>query len=71
MGERGGGIGCKVEEYAWVGKTWKEQNPKNRRAGGVEFKEYLCNIIKVIKDTKFDESIWIRVPGERERRTSS
>ena len=25
----------------------------------------MCDIIEAIKDTKFDESIWIRVPGER------
>ena len=25
----------------------------------------MCDIVEVIKDTKFDESIWIRVPGER------
>ena len=36
-------------------------------SGGVGFlvKEYLCDIIEVIKDTKFDESMWTRVPGER------
>ena len=29
-------------------------------SGGVGFlvKEYLCDIIEVIKDTKFDENIW-------------
>ena len=71
--KEGAEIGCKVEEYAWIGKKWNGQNPKNRGAGGVGFlvKESLCDIIEVIKDTKFDESIWIRVPGERERRTSS
>ena len=30
--------------------------------------EYLCDIVEVIDDTKFDESIWIRVPGERGKR---
>ena len=65
--KEGGEIGCKVEEYAWIGKKRKGQNNKNRGAGGVGFlvKEYLCDIIEVISDTKFDESIWLRVPGER------
>ena len=27
--------------------------------------KYLCHIIEVIKDTKFDESRWIDIPGER------
>ena len=26
----------------------------------------MCDIIEVMKDTTFDESIWLRVPGERE-----
>ena len=25
----------------------------------------MCDIIEVMKDTTFDESIWLRVPGER------
>ena len=56
-----------MEEYAWIGKTREGQKPKSRGAGGVGFlvKEYLCDIVEVIDDTKFDESIWIRVPGER------
>ena len=35
--------------------------------GGVEFlvKQFLCGAVEVIKDTKFDESVWIKVPGER------
>ena len=28
-------------------------------------KEYMRDIIEVMKDTTFDESIWLRVPGER------
>ena len=53
----GGKIACKVGEYAWVGEKKKGQNGKNRGAGGVGFlvKEYLCDIIEAIKDTKFDE----------------
>ena len=44
------------------------------KAGGTEtekhgvgflVKEYLCDIVEVIDDTKFDDSVWIRVPGER------
>ena len=28
-------------------------------------KEYMRDIIEVMKDTTFDENIWLRVPGER------
>ena len=31
-------------------------------------KEYQRDIVEVIDDTKFDENIWIRVPGERGKR---
>ena len=31
-------------------------------------KEYLCEIVEIIDGTKFDESIWVRVPGERGKR---
>ena len=60
-------VGCKFVEYARTGKKRKGRDRKNRGAGGVGFlvKEYLCDIIEVIKDTKFDESMWTRVPGER------
>ena len=34
-----------------------------------DLKDYLCDIVEVIDDTKFDESIWIRVPGERGKRS--
>ncbi|MEO9966262.1 MAG: hypothetical protein ABJF11_10765 [Reichenbachiella sp.] len=63
MGERGGGIGCKVGEYAWIGKKRKGQNSKNRAAGGMEFlvKEYIGDIVEVIKAYQ----VWIKVPGER------
>ena len=65
--KEGGEIGCKVREYAWIGKKIKSQVSKNKGAGGVGFlvKELLCDIIEVIEDTKFDESIWLRVPDER------
>ena len=50
-------------------KKRKGQNSKNRGAVGVGFllivKEYLGDIIQEIKDIKFDESIWTKVPGER------
>ena len=32
---------------------------------GFLVKEYLCDIIEVMKDTKFDASTWIKIPGER------
>ena len=35
--KEGAEIGCKVEEYAWMGKKRMGQNPKNREAGGVGF----------------------------------
>ena len=65
-----GEVGFKVEEYAWIGTKREGQKPKSRGAGGVGFlvKEYLCDIVEVIDDTKFDESTWIRVPGERGKR---
>ena len=28
-------------------------------------KEYMCDVIEVVKDTNFDERIWIKIPGER------
>ena len=63
----GGKIGCKFGEYGWIGKKRKGQDSNNRDAGGVGFlvKEFLCNIVEVIEDTKHDESIWSRVRGER------
>ena len=65
--KEGGEIGCKVGEYAWIGQKRKGKDSKNRGAGGVGFlvENYFCDIIEVIKDTKFDESMCIRVPGER------
>ena len=27
--------------------------------------EYFCDGIEVIEDTKFDERVWVRVPGDR------
>ena len=65
--KEGGEIGCKVGEYAWIGDKRKGQKRKNRGAAGGGFlaKEYLCDTIEVIKDTKFDESMWVKVPEER------
>ena len=65
--KEGGKVGCKVGEYAWIGKKRKGQDSKNKGAGGVGFlvKELLCDIVEVIEDTKYDESILLRVPGER------
>ena len=37
MRERGGGIGCKDGEYAWIGKKRKGQVRKKRGAGEVRF----------------------------------
>ena len=63
--EEGGGVGCKVVEYAWVGQKRKAQNSKNTGGIGFLVKEFLCDTIEVIEDTTYDENIWIRVPGER------
>ena len=54
-----GEIGCNVGEHARIAKKRKGQNSKNRGAMGVGFlvKYNVCDIIKVIKDTKFDERI--------------
>ena len=51
--KEGGEIGCKIGEYAWIGKQRKGQDSKKRGAGGVGFlvKEHLCDIIKVFKNT--------------------
>ena len=67
--KEGGEIGCKT----WIGKTRIGHNSKNRGAGGVGFlvKECLCDIIEGIKDTEFDESIWIRYKGSAERNITS
>ena len=53
--------------YAWIEPKRKEHNSKNRGTGSGRFlvKEYLCDIIEVTKYTKFDENIWIKIPGER------
>ena len=32
---------------------------------GFLVKASLCDIIEAMKDTKFDENIWINIPGER------
>ena len=60
----GAEIGSKVDEYAWIGKKRKGQEPKRRGAsgGGFLIKEYLCDIVEVIDDTQFDQAIWIRIP---------
>ena len=54
-------IGYKAREYASIGEKREGQNPKDRGAAGVGFlvKEYMFDIIEVVKDTKFDENIWI------------
>ena len=52
-------IGCKIGEYEWTEKKRKGQDSKNRGAGRVGFlvKEYLCNIVEMIKATKLHENI--------------
>ena len=59
-------IRCKVAKYAWIGKKRKGQDSKNRGAGEVGFrvKLFLCDVIEVVEDTKYDESIRLRVPRE-------
>ena len=43
-----------------------EPHGQGSRGVGFLVKEYMCcDIIEVMKDTKFDENIWLRVPGER------
>ena len=66
----GGEIGKEVGSYTWIGKMRRGQKIKSRGEGGVGFlvKEHMCDVIEVISDTKFNESMWIRVPGERGRK---
>lgn len=66
--KEGGIIGCKVDKYEWIWEKRKGQDSKNRGRGEQSFslvKGYLCDIVEVINGTKFDESICVRVPGER------
>ena len=62
--KEGGRIRCKVGEYAWIKREGRDS--KNRGAGGVGFlvNRIMCDIIEGIEDTKYDEIIWLRVPGE-------
>ena len=57
--KEGGGIGCKVGEYAWIGKRGRDKIASIGRRGGVGFlvKECLCDIIEVIKGTEFNKRI--------------
>ena len=52
--------------YGW-GRRGRDRIARIGGAGGGGFlvKEYPCGTIEVIKDTKFDESIWVKIPGER------
>lgn len=65
--KEGAEIRCKVEECARIGNRQEGQNPNSREAGesGFLVKVSLSGIIEVIDGTKCDESIWMRVPGER------
>lgn len=65
--KQGREIGYKDGQYAWMGKRKKRHNSNNSGAGRVGFlfigKEHFCGIIVVIKDTRFDERIWINIQG--------
>ena len=46
--KEGGGLGCDVGEYTWIGKKRKRQDSKNRGTEGVGFlaNEFLCGIVR-------------------------
>ena len=45
---------------------WPEYGGGGSGGGGFLFKGCLCDVIEVIQHTNFDETIWLRVPGEKE-----
>ena len=46
--------------------SWSNSKKRREEFPGTQFWAFNLNQpVEVIKDTKFDESIWIRAPGER------
>ena len=57
-----------VEGYKWFGKPRSNQNSQ-RGEGGVGFlvRDCLVNEVEFITSVKYDESVWMKVRGERGR----
>ena len=57
-----------VEGYKWFGKSRSNQNSQ-RGEGGVGFlvRDCLVNEVEFITSVKYDESVWMKVRGERGR----
>ncbi|CAB1105049.1 unnamed protein product [Ectocarpus sp. CCAP 1310/34] len=62
-----GDVVSKLGKYRWVGKARKGLDPKKRGEGGVGFlvKEHLFDVVEVVVKTEFEESLWLKIPGER------
>ena len=60
-----------VDGYKWFGKPRQGSSESRRGEGGVGFlvKECLANGVELIKDVNYEESMWIKVKGERGRNT--
>lgn len=62
-----GDVVSKQGKYRWVGKARKGLDPKKRGEGGVGFlvKEHLFDVVEVVVKTEFEESLRLKIPGER------
>ena len=60
-----------VDGYKWFGKPRQGSSGSKRGEGGVGFlvKECLASGVELIKDVNYEESMWIKVKGERGRKT--
>ena len=60
-----------VHGYKWYGKPRQGSSESKRGEGGVGFlvKECLASGVERIKDVNYEESMWIKVKGERSRNT--
>ena len=60
-----------VDGYKWLGKPRQGSSESRRGEGGVGFlvKECLASGVEIIKDVHYEETMWIKVKGERGRNT--
>ena len=60
-----------VDGYKWFRKPRQGSSESRRGEGGVGFlvKECLVSGVELIKDVNYEESMWIKVKGERGRNT--
>ncbi|CAB1119768.1 unnamed protein product [Ectocarpus sp. CCAP 1310/34] len=68
-----GDVVSKLGKYRWVGKARKGLDPKKRGEGGVGFlvKEHLFDVVEVVVKTEFEETLWLKIPGERSEKGST